>query len=248
MMAVIFLIAFMLVLYYIWTKESRIFLFLFQKLVFPARSGAALHVPKEIHFPGSAVLEANWKVIAAELQSVMESKRTLPKFHEVDKANHKISFDDGPAWKAVVLKAYDGWFTDNCADFPQTYELLKEMPLVSTAMFSILEPRVHIPAHTGKFSGIYRYHLALAVPGEGDCYIDVNGKRYNWQAGEGILFNDTFLHYVKNDTDESRIVLFLDIKKGASSVIMKINDFILKVIKSSPVFKRALRTGKIAHD
>jgi beta-hydroxylase len=248
MIPVIVLIALVLILYYIWTKESRIFLFIFHKLVFPARSGAALHVNKQVHFPDSVVLETNWKVIAAELRSVLERKHVLPKFHEVDKANHKISFDDGPAWKAIVLKAYDGWFTDNCADFPETYNLLKNMPAVSTALFSILEPGVNIPAHTGKFSGIYRYHLALAVPATGECYIDVNGTPYYWKTGEGILFNDTYLHYVKNNSTEYRIVLFLDIKKRASALVTQINDFILHIIRSSPVFKRALITGTLPND
>jgi ornithine lipid ester-linked acyl 2-hydroxylase len=248
MIALLLFIVLLLILIWIWMKESRIYLFLFHKLVFPARSGPALHVNKHLHFPDSDKLENNWQVIAHELKELMNRNTALPRFHEVDKANHKISFDEGPAWKAVVLKAYDGWFTKNCSDFPETYELLKDMPEVSTAMFSILEPGVNIPAHTGKFSGIYRYHLALAVPQHGECYINVNGVPYYWKQGEGILFNDTYLHYVKNDSSEYRIVLFLDIKKKAGAVVTSINQMILSLIKASPVFKKALITGKISND
>ena len=248
MIPVLLFIVLLLLLLWIWIKESRIYLFLFHKLVFPARTGPPLHVNKSLHFPGSVTLENNWQLIADELNQIITRKTPLPKFHEVDKANHKISFDDGPAWKAVVLKAYDGWFTKNCTDFPQTCRLLKDMPEVSTAMFSILEPGVNIPEHTGKFSGIYRYHLALAVPQNGECYITVNGVTYYWKQGEGILFNDTYLHYVKNNSNEYRIVLFLDIKKKAGVIVTAINHMILSLIKASPVFKKALITGKISND
>src|SRR5687767_5991273 len=107
MIAMLLFVVFLLLLVWIWMKESRIYLFLFHKLVFPARTGAAIHVNKQLHFADSITLENNWQLIAHELNEVIRRKTPLPKFHEVDKANHKISFDEGPAWKAVVLKAYD---------------------------------------------------------------------------------------------------------------------------------------------
>ena len=171
--------------------------------------------------------------------------KPLPKFHEVDRANYKISFDDGPAWRTLVLKAYDGWFKNNCKMFPQTCKLLKDLPEVSTALFSILEPHVKIPPHTGKLSGILRYHLALLVPAGDGCFIEVNREKYFWKEGEGILFNDTYLHSVNNKTGEYRIVLFLDITKHSSYFVQAVNKFILYLIRVSPVFKRALQTGVI---
>jgi beta-hydroxylase len=245
MITVILLFLLLISFIYTWTKESRIFLFLFHKLAFPARKGAALYVDKKSNFPESAMLEENWKIIQEELLEVMRSNDAIPKFHEVDKANHKISFDEGPAWKAVVLKAYDGWFYGNCKSFPQTFKLMEHISSISTAMFSILEPQAKIPAHTGKFSGIYRYHLGIAVPNEGRCFINVDGKDYYWKRGEGILFNDTYLHYVQNNSNEYRMVLFLDIKKPASYLVSLVNTLVLKLIQKSPVFKQALKTGKI---
>lgn len=243
----IYIITLMLIILFfgVWFKEARIFLFMFHKLVFATRKGKALHIDRSIEFPESSILEQNRDIIYHELKNVMENNGNLPKFHEVDSANHKISFDNAPAWRTIVIKAYDGWFTNNCKLFPQTVKLLQGIPSVSTIMFSILEPHVKIPPHTGKFSGILRYHLALSVPQNGQCYIEVNGEKYQWEEGEGFLFNDTYMHSVTNNTAEYRIVLFLDVKKRASFLTGRINKLILYAIRSSPVFKRAKKTGRI---
>lgn len=228
-----------------WYKEPRIFLLIFHRIAFPIRRGVAIGIDKQKNFDGSMILEENWRLIYKELKSVLVWSKPLPKFHEVDRANYKISFDNGPAWRTLVLKAYDGWFVDNCKMFPETYKILNAFPEVSTVMFSILEPHVKIPPHTGKFSGILRYHLALLVPAEDGCYLEVNGDKYFWKEGEGILFNDTYLHSVSNNTGGYRIVLFLDITKRSSYLGEVINKFILYLIRVSPVFKRALQTGVI---
>lgn len=231
-----------------WYKEPRIFLFFFHKIVFPPRKGKPLNIDKGRYFPESRVLEENWQIIKQELEKYTSLNQTIPRFHEVDKANHKISFDAGPAWRTIILKAYDGWFSNNCQKFPETTKLLRTMNPVSTAMFSILEPKANIPAHTGKFSGIYRYHLAVAVPKESDCFIVVDKDKYHWKEGEGVLFNDTYLHHVENNTNEFRAVLFLDIKKKGGFIFDAINKFLFYLVVKSPIFKRALKTGKIKTD
>ncbi len=237
------IVAFLLI--FIWYKESRILLIIFQRIVFPIRKGKALHINKKLNFAGSKILENNCSLIYEELKEVLAVSKPLPKFHEVDKMQFKISFDEGPAWRTLVLRAYDGWFTNNCKMFPQTCRLLKEFPDVTTAMFSILEPHVKIPPHTGKCSGILRYHLGLLVPAADGCFIEVNGEKYFWKEGEGIIFNDTYIHSVTNNTNEYRIVLFLDITKRCSYIVKKVNQLILYLIRVSPVFKRALKTGVI---
>ena len=243
MLSIISIVVFLLI--FTWYKEPRIFLIIFQRIAFPIRKGRALHIDKQLNFAGSKILENNYSLIYEELKTALAVSKPLPKFHEVDKLQNKISFDDGPAWRTLVLRAYDGWFTNNCKMFPQTCKLLKEFPNVSTAMFSILEPHVKIPPHTGKCSGIWRYHLALLVPVADGCFIEVNGEKYFWKEGEGIIFNDTYLHSVTNNTEEYRIVLFLDITKRCSYIVKKVNQLILYLIRVSPVFKRALQTGII---
>lgn len=117
-------------------------------------------------------------------------------------------------WKRFYLK----WYSAQCDPLalqlcPQTCALLKTMPNVHLAMFSILEPGSRIKPHSGLFRGCYRYHLGLSTPQSDDCFIRIGGERYSWRDGEDVLFDDTFEHYVINNTPERRIVLFLDVER-----------------------------------
>jgi len=57
------------------------------------------------------------------------------------------------------------------------------------------------------------YHLGLATPNSPGCYIDVDGQRYHWRDGEAIVFDETFIHYAENTTDQRRVILFCDIER-----------------------------------
>jgi len=228
----------------VWYKEPRIFLFLTNLLFYSRRNQEALHINQDKYFPDGKYLEDNWQLMANELRELITNKN-LPKLHHVDKVHYKISFDNGPAWRTIILKAYDGWFTDNCNKLPQTSKLLSGLKSVETAMINILEPGVKIPPHTGKFSGVLRYHLGLSIPTEGECFLVVNGEKYFWKNGEGILFDDTYVHSVENNTDEYRAVLLMDIKKPVPSIAKPFLILLRKVIRNSPIFSRAIHKGKV---
>ena len=51
------------------------------------------------------------------------------------------------------------------------------------------------------------------TPNSDACRILVDGVPYAWRDGEGVLFDETYLHWVENDTDETRIVLFCDVER-----------------------------------
>ncbi len=69
---------------------------------------------------------------------------------------------------------------------------------------------------------------------------------YSWKEGEGILFDETYLHFVHNDTPYHRIILFLDIKRPFETSLMAyINDFILYLIGISPHNQKVVK--KILH-
>ncbi|HKU64148.1 MAG TPA: aspartyl/asparaginyl beta-hydroxylase domain-containing protein, partial [Rhizomicrobium sp.] len=120
---------------------------------------------------------------------------------------------------------------ENCALAPRTAALLRGIPGVYTAFFSVLEPHQHIKAHWGYWKGFVRYHLGVMIPGnnrEKTCWIRINpqaqsrtgdraaiaqGEKYHWHDGEAVLFDDTFLHEAANETDQVRVVLFLDVAR-----------------------------------
>ena len=95
---------------------------------------------------------------------------------------------------------------------PRTAALMREIPGMTTAMFSILSPRKHILDHRGPYKGVLRYHLGLIVPRDAEaCRIRVGEDIRHWEEGKSMIFDDTFNHEVWNDTDETRVVLFVDV-------------------------------------
>ena len=73
---------------------------------------------------------------------------------------------------------------------------------------------MHIKAHRGITNGLIRGHLGLIVPGEpGACRMRVGEEMRYWEEGRLLVFNDTVLHEVWNDTDETRVVLLFDFRR-----------------------------------
>ena len=56
-----------------------------------------------------------------------------------------------------------------------------------------------------------RFHYPLIVPkNPEDCWIEIGGHHFFWQEGEPLVFDDTREHWVKNQTEETRVVLIID--------------------------------------
>ena len=117
-------------------------------------------------------------------------------------------------------------------------------------MFSILEPGKHIPRHIGFFKGVLRYHLALEVPDEGECYILVGGEKYSWKEGEDVLFDDTYLHEVWNKSSKQRVVLFCDVLRDEDlpNWIRPVNQWMFNLISNSDRIKKAAKKAEIPAD
>ena len=113
---------------------------------------------------------------------------------------------------------------------------------MTTAMFSILSPRKHILDHRGPYKGVLRYHLGLIVPrGREACRIRVGEDIRHWEEGKSMIFDDTFNHEVWNDTDETRVVLFVDVLRPLPFPESAINRLIVKAIGFSPFVLDAKR-------
>ena len=151
--------------------------------------------------------------------------------------------DDEKCWRGLFLKKYgkivDGVVNDK---FPNTIELLKD-DQIHNAFFSILDPGVEIPPHTGYYKGYLRYHLGVKIPnGNEKTYIVCGGEKYIWKEKEGVLFDDMYLHYVKNPTKQQRVVLYLDVKRKSDNKIVNfINDLGISLVENSPVLKMFLK-------
>jgi beta-hydroxylase len=119
---------------------------------------------------------------------------------------------------------------------------MEQIPGMKTAMFSILSPRKHILDHRGPYKGVLRYHLGLIVPQDAEaCRIRVGEDYRHWEAGRSMIFDDTYNHEVWNDTDETRVVLFVDVLRPLPEPWSTINRLIVKAIGYSPFVLDAKR-------
>ena len=188
---------------------------------------------KENIFPASIELETNWKSIRNEAIGVFEYIQGNVTENFI---KNKKNFLTG--WNTFPLRMFGQNINVNMNMCPLLSKILnKHKDQIPTAFFSVMEPYKYLDGHYGPFKGILRYHLGLVIPPpkSGECYISVDDKFYNWKEGEGILFDETYYHFVHNNTPQHRIILFLDIKRPFKIPIMTfINDLILWIMKISP--------------
>ena len=124
-------------------------------------------------------------------------------FNGIDKMENK--------WKIYVIKWYDKIHDNALKNCPITSKIISELKDVHVAMFSILEPGKYIKPHKGPSTSCLRYHLGLKIPSDKqNCFIKVNDENFYWTEGEGLIFDDTYVHSVFNNTNEPRIILFVE--------------------------------------
>lgn len=151
----------------------------------------------------------NWETIRDEAREVLKFREAIPGFQEISPDQYRLATEQN--WKTFVLFGFGQRLEKNTQLTPKTAEILEGVPNLQTAMFSILAPGYHIPAHKGVTKGILRSHLGLIIPKDREkCRIRVDDTITAWKAGDIFVFDDTFEHEVWNDTDEERVILLFD--------------------------------------
>lgn len=195
-------------------------------------------------YPELEALERNHETIREECLALLEAKDELTDVQALG-GSYTTGGIYTISWKSFMFKSGE-FIEQNCALAPRTAALLRGVPGVYTAFFSILDPHQHIQPHWGYYKGFLRYHLGVVVPqGQNGpvCFLRVNddecdnaagdlslverGAKYYWREGEGVLFDDTFLHDAVNESDEVRVVLWLDVARRMSPPLSLLNRFFL---------------------
>ena len=184
-------------------------------------------------FPTSIILEKEWKNIRDEFLNFVNDNENY-KFGNVGKNFIIESEDFWNGWTSFPLRMFGKDNEENMNKCPTLKKILKADKDIPTAFFSIMEPGKTLPSHYGPFKGILRYHLGLKIAKKGNCFISVDGETYDWKEGEGILFDETYKHFVINDTDEYRVILFIDVKRPLDFPLNIVNDSILYLMGISP--------------
>ncbi|MDY0975683.1 lipid A hydroxylase LpxO [Massilia sp. CFBP9012] len=161
-------------------------------------------------FPELARLQENWPIIRAEAENLLALKK-IKAAEQNDDAGFNSFFKNG--WKRFYLKWYDASHPSAERLCPQTYALLQSIPSVKAAMFAELPPGGKLNPHRDPFAGSMRYHLGLATPNDDRCFIDVDGERHSWRDGEGVVFDETYIHWAINGSESDRVILFCDVER-----------------------------------
>ncbi len=201
--------------------------------IYAGRKRAYTHEPLLLHYPGLAPiqffdrglfpwlpeLEAATDQIREELVVVMredlEAFDPYIQYPPGVPVNQWVELNHSPRWNTYFLWRDGKRFDDHCARCPQTAAVLARLPMLDqpgfgpTAMFSVLEPKTHIPPHTGSANTRLIAHLPLILPGP--ARFRVGNDTRDWKMGEAWVFDDTIEHEAWNDADKTRVVLIFDI-------------------------------------
>ncbi len=190
--------------------------------------------------PQTVPLENNYPTILAELNVVMGRLDQVPAFHQLSPDQVRISKGDN--WKTFAFYVFGERVNDNCRACPATAAVLDTLPGLQNAWFSILAPRYHIPPHRGPTRSVVRCHLGLLIPDDAaSCWIRVDDQTRAWTAGACLCFDDTYEHEVRNNTDQPRVVLFVDFDRPMDAVGRRATDLLLAVMRSSAYVRRPLK-------
>jgi len=156
-------------------------------------------------FPFLQQLENGWRDIREE---ALKSHQYSVPYLETDLYSGE--------WDVLPLITFGRQHYVNTQMCPKTWDLVKDIPGLQTASFSILRYQTEITPHTGFTDEVLRAHLALKIPKE-NCGLRIENQEVKWVEGEAFVFNDRNLHSVFNLSSESRIILIIDFLKDANS-------------------------------
>lgn len=190
-------------------------------------------------FPWASELEANSATIRRELDNVLKRREDLPQIQELQRAQYAVSV---AKWKAFMLYGWGYQASEGRRLCPETTRLVEKIPGLRTAFFSVLEPGAHIPEHRGRVRSLLRGQLALIVPKHQEkCTLWVAGEPHHWEEGRMIVFDDTYLHEVRNDTPEYRVVLLLHFDRPMRWLAQAIHEMVLFTIRRTRFVTQARR-------
>lgn len=181
-------------------------------------------------------LRDNWETIRDEALA-LQAKGELEVINEPGSAAY---YDVGfrtfhkYGWRKFYLKWYGYTHTSAQNLCPKTTEILSKIKNINGAMFAYMPANSELTRHLDPVACSLRYHLGLETPNSDDCFINVDGQTYSWRDGKDVLFDETYLHFVKNNTDDSRLILMCDFERPMN-IFGKIINFFYKVLMKGSV-------------
>lgn len=119
------------------------------------------------------------------------------------------SFINGTEWRAAILSRW-GVGQEDASRYPETLSALADdTEIAEIIMFSVVKGGGKILPHCGPWNLRLTVHLGLKVPD--NTWIRVGDEKRTWTPGKCLVFDDSFEHEVANESDESRVILLVDL-------------------------------------
>jgi beta-hydroxylase len=174
-------------------------------------------------------IKRNWRIIREEALNLHDQRL----FEATSKPGSDAYYDIGfrtffkYGWSKFYLRWYG--YTHHSAKklCPRTVEILEKIPAVNGAMLSLLPVGSQLTRHLDPLAVSLRYHLGLSTPNDDRCFINVDGHTYSWRDGEVLMFDETYLHFARNDTGQDRLILMCDIERPMN-VLGRIVNFVYR--------------------
>jgi beta-hydroxylase len=187
-------------------------LYLFSK----TKAGAFIPVTD---FPEMKPLQDHWQIMRDEALA-LNADGAIAAATGYNDIGFNSFFRTG--WKRFHLYWYGKEIPSAQLHCPKTVALLKSIPSIKAAMFASLPPGATLVRHRDPYAGSLRYHIGLVTPNDPGCFINVDGERYYWKDGEAVMFDETYIHYAANETDQQRIVLFCDVERPVHTKLLQL--------------------------
>ncbi|MEM9600428.1 MAG: aspartyl/asparaginyl beta-hydroxylase domain-containing protein [Pseudomonadota bacterium] len=199
------------------------------------------------HFPVLEALEENWEVICEEALAVLAYRDAIPALAELSPDHARL--DTEGKWRSFFMWGYGFRFDPNCWRCPETFRLLRKIPGLRTALFSIHDPGMRIAPHSGVTAGVCVIHLGLKIPTDWqNCAIRVDDQIVHWREGKAFAFDDTRKHETWNDTDDTRVILLLHVDRPVRFPASILSWVFMQAIRYSPFIGDARRQMMMWHD
>lgn len=182
-------------------------------------------------FPELKNVTVNWEVIRDEALGLRDNNEFENTKDKTKSGYYDVGFRTfyKYGWCKFYLKWYG--YTHNSAkrSCPETVKLIERIAQIKGAMFTLLPPGGKLTPHSDPFACSLRYHLGLETPNNDECWINVDNQKVSWRDGEAILFDETYVHYVANNTDKHRLILMLDVERPMG-IIGKVVNFFYRLL------------------
>ena len=183
-------------------------------------------------FDWARELAPHWREIRDEALAIYRHRDAIPPLRDISPDHGRIIKDK--SWRSFFLVGYGERVEQNIARAPRTAELVSRIPGLNSAFFSILGPGSTIVPHRGVTKAFITAHLGLQVPADdARLWMRVDDQRVHWREGEWLIFDDTYEHEVKNETDQTRIILLCQIARPLAAPGSWLASAIMRYIRRS---------------